>query len=162
MHNILINIIYLGYYYLVDAGYTNGQGFLAPYRGQRYHLTEWREGRQSNTYQEFFNMKHSAARNVIERCFGLLKKRWAILRSPSFYPKRTQCRIISACALLHNHIRREMALDPMEEELEEEQVNHVEMSGDLITVVEPSNEWTEWRTNLAIQMFNQWRTRQNR
>ncbi|CAO2838017.1 unnamed protein product [Amaranthus hypochondriacus] len=24
-----------GTYYLVDAGYTNGEGFLAPYRGQR-------------------------------------------------------------------------------------------------------------------------------
>ncbi|KAF7833508.1 protein ALP1-like [Senna tora] len=29
-----------GQYYLVDAGFTNGQGFLAPYRGQRYHLSE--------------------------------------------------------------------------------------------------------------------------
>ncbi|CAB4268312.1 unnamed protein product [Prunus armeniaca] len=28
-------------YYLVDAGYTNGPGFLAPYRGTRYHLSEW-------------------------------------------------------------------------------------------------------------------------
>ncbi|XP_028793577.1 uncharacterized protein LOC114749250 [Neltuma alba] len=34
-----------GQYYLVDAGYTNCEGFLAPYRGQRYHLSEWREGR---------------------------------------------------------------------------------------------------------------------
>ncbi|XP_050942585.1 uncharacterized protein LOC127150001 [Cucumis melo] len=31
-----------GYYYLVDAGYPNAEGFLAPYRGQRYHLQEWR------------------------------------------------------------------------------------------------------------------------
>ncbi|XP_050939303.1 uncharacterized protein LOC103495048 [Cucumis melo] len=29
-----------GYYYLVDAGYPNAEGFLAPYRGQRYHLQE--------------------------------------------------------------------------------------------------------------------------
>ncbi|KAF2302625.1 hypothetical protein GH714_042394 [Hevea brasiliensis] len=34
-----------GYYYLVDAGYINCEGFLAPYRGQRYHLNEWRDGR---------------------------------------------------------------------------------------------------------------------
>ncbi|KAF7820679.1 protein ALP1-like [Senna tora] len=27
-----------GQYYLVDAGFTNSPGFLAPYRGQRYHL----------------------------------------------------------------------------------------------------------------------------
>ncbi|KAL5567150.1 hypothetical protein UlMin_030314 [Ulmus minor] len=79
-----------GYYYLVDAGYTNCNGFLAPYHGQRYHLSEWAHGRHPNTHEEFFNMKHSAARNVIERCFGVLKNRWAILRSPSFYPIKTQ------------------------------------------------------------------------
>ncbi|XVF07196.1 hypothetical protein REPUB_Repub06bG0117700 [Reevesia pubescens] len=32
-----------GFYYLCDAGYTNGEGFLTPYRGQRYHLNEWRQ-----------------------------------------------------------------------------------------------------------------------
>ncbi|PPD83716.1 hypothetical protein GOBAR_DD19343 [Gossypium barbadense] len=75
-----------GCYYLVDAGYTNCEGFLAPFRGQRYHLNEWRQGYQPSSPQEFFNMKHASARNVIERCFGLLKLRWGILRSPSFYP----------------------------------------------------------------------------
>ncbi|PPE00500.1 hypothetical protein GOBAR_DD02482 [Gossypium barbadense] len=75
-----------GCYYLVDAGYTNCEGFLAPFRGQRYHLNEWRQGYQPSSPQEFFNMKHASARNVIERYFGLLKLRWGILRSPSFYP----------------------------------------------------------------------------
>ncbi|XP_061363236.1 protein ALP1-like [Gastrolobium bilobum] len=69
-----------GYYYLCDAGYMNGEGFLTPYRGQRYHLSEWRHGAHPRTAQEFFNMKHSSARNVIERCFGMLKGRWAIVR----------------------------------------------------------------------------------
>ncbi|KAK7302032.1 hypothetical protein RJT34_12911 [Clitoria ternatea] len=64
-----------GFYYLCDARYMNGEGFLAPYRGQRYHLKEWRHGLQPTTPQEYFNMKHSSARNVIERCFGLLKGR---------------------------------------------------------------------------------------
>ncbi|KAJ0015091.1 hypothetical protein Pint_20685 [Pistacia integerrima] len=32
-----------GQYYLCDDGYTNGERFLAPYRGQRYHLSEWSE-----------------------------------------------------------------------------------------------------------------------
>ncbi|CAL5340926.1 unnamed protein product [Camellia sinensis] len=49
-----------GSYYLVDAGYTNGDGFLAPYRGQRYHLSTWREGGAPTNPEEFFNMKHSA------------------------------------------------------------------------------------------------------
>ncbi|MFQ6667780.1 hypothetical protein Gotur_033681 [Gossypium turneri] len=31
------------------------------------------KGYQPSTLEEFFNMKHASARNVIERCFGLLK-----------------------------------------------------------------------------------------
>ncbi|KAK9289308.1 hypothetical protein L1049_007463 [Liquidambar formosana] len=69
--------VHRGCYYLVDAGYPNGEGFLAPYRGQRYHLNNWKTDHQPTTSQEFFNMKHSSARNVIERCFGLLK-RWMV------------------------------------------------------------------------------------
>ncbi|KAK6162246.1 hypothetical protein DH2020_002087 [Rehmannia glutinosa] len=33
-----------GNYYLCDCGYTNGPGFLAPYRGVRYHLDEFSTG----------------------------------------------------------------------------------------------------------------------
>ncbi|XP_012855515.1 PREDICTED: uncharacterized protein LOC105974902 [Erythranthe guttata] len=77
-----------GNYYLCDGGYMNTTGFLTPYRGIRYHLKEWGEGRAApQNPQEYFNMKHSRARNVIEKAFGLLKTRWAALRSNTFYPK---------------------------------------------------------------------------
>ncbi|PWA76471.1 hypothetical protein CTI12_AA233700 [Artemisia annua] len=77
-------------YYLVDAGYCNAPGFLASFRGQRYHLNEFHGHRPQSGAAEYFNMKHSKARNVIERCFGLLKGRWKILASPSFFPITTQ------------------------------------------------------------------------
>ncbi|KAG6525995.1 hypothetical protein ZIOFF_015969 [Zingiber officinale] len=109
-------VIFIGAYYLCDARYTNGEGFLAPYRGQRYHLAEWRQGYRLTTIKEYFNMKHSQARNCIERCFGILKARWAILRDKSFYSSKTQCRIISACCILHDFIRSEMTTDPIETE----------------------------------------------
>ncbi|KAL0328185.1 UNVERIFIED_CONTAM: hypothetical protein Scaly_2251100 [Sesamum calycinum] len=71
----------IGKYYLVDAGFTNYQCFLGPYRGTRYHLPEWRgQGRPYGTPQDMFNHAHSRLRNVIERCFGLLKKRFPILQ----------------------------------------------------------------------------------
>nr|XP_043616153.1 protein ALP1-like [Erigeron canadensis] len=134
-----------GNYYLVDAGYTNGEGFLAPFRGQRYHLNTWSSGRGPQKAEEYFNMKHSSARNVIEQCFGVLKKRWAILRSPSFYPIRTQNNIILACCLLHNFIRNELPYDPLELE-EFEDTNNDEDDEDLrseverITTIGTSNE----------------------
>ncbi|KAK2652572.1 hypothetical protein Ddye_012428 [Dipteronia dyeriana] len=144
-----------GYYYLVDAGYTNCTGFLAPFHGQRYHLSEWRNGRQPNSPQEFYNMKHSSARNVIERCFGVIKNRWAILRSPSFYPIKIQNRIIMACCLLHNFIRREMPDDRNDVILEESD----DEADESITTVEPSDEWSDMRMNLAGHMYNEWRQR---
>ncbi|XP_025983340.2 protein ALP1-like [Glycine max] len=77
-----------GKYFLVDVGYTNGPGFLAPYRGTRYHLNEWIRNTPQN-YKELFNLRHASARNVIERSFGVLKKRWSILRTPSFFDIKT-------------------------------------------------------------------------
>ncbi|XP_061341926.1 protein ALP1-like [Gastrolobium bilobum] len=149
-----------GYYYLCDVGYMNGEGFLTPYRGQRYHLSEWRNGAQPTTPHEFFNMKHSSARNVIERCFGMLKGRWAIVRSKSFYPVKTQVRIITACCLLHNHIRREMAFDPLEDrEVENADVEEDMAANDFITHVESSNAWSLRRDEMAQEMFNTWRRR---
>ncbi|KAL8497922.1 hypothetical protein ACS0TY_021318 [Phlomoides rotata] len=64
----------IGNYYLCDNGYPNCDGFLTPYKGVRYHLNEW-TSRHPQTHQEYFNMKHTRARNVIERSFGLLKMR---------------------------------------------------------------------------------------
>ena len=104
-------------------------------------------------------MKHSAARNVIERSFGVLKMRFAILRSPSFYPIKTQCRIVTACCLLHNLIKREMTDDPVEVEYDAEErrrVNEVEVDDDNITVIDSSNEWTAGRDALAAAMYNHW------
>ncbi|CAN1290764.1 hypothetical protein LINPERPRIM_LOCUS20842, partial [Linum perenne] len=76
-----------GNYYLVDVGYMNANSFLAPYQGQRYHLQEWGANRPTTT-EEYYNMKHSKARNVVECAFGVLKMRWAMLRDTSWYNPR--------------------------------------------------------------------------
>ncbi|QHO32037.1 hypothetical protein S83_026615 [Arachis hypogaea] len=145
-----------GHYYLCDAGYMNCEGFLAPYRGQKYHLSEFNPHNQPSTAQEFFNMKHSQVRNVIERAFGVLKARWGILRGRSFYPIKTQGRIITACCLLHNHIRRVMVVDPIDE-IEDQNILGVD--GETIHHIETSDAWGRWRDQLAQEMWNQWRRR---
>ncbi|XVF63722.1 hypothetical protein PTKIN_Ptkin09bG0108800 [Pterospermum kingtungense] len=107
-----------GCYYLVDAGYTNCEGFFAPFRGQRYHLNEWRQGYQPTTPEEFFNMKHAAARNVIER--------------------------------------REMSFDPIDVNVGENHHNDVVVEEDPIITIDPSDTWSNWRSELANQMFSEW------
>ncbi|XP_057760273.1 uncharacterized protein LOC130980631 [Arachis stenosperma] len=144
-----------GNYYLVDAGYTNGPGFLAPYRGTRYHVREWAQGaRAPRNYQEYFNRVHSSARNIIERCFGLLKKRLSILRSPSFYPLKTQSQIIIACCLLQNFIRKSMEMDSDEEGsiLDEFMPDGDEEQDGMIDVVNMENKliWSDEETNAFV------------
>ncbi|KAL0534207.1 hypothetical protein IC582_028495 [Cucumis melo] len=93
-------------YYLVDLGYSNMPGFLAPFRGQRYHLRDFRERRhRPRNREEVFNYRHSSLRNVIERCFGVLKARFPILKQMSPYSIKTQKYIPIACCTIHNYIR---------------------------------------------------------
>ena len=57
----------LGYYYIVDSGYINMKGFLTLYRGERYHLRDYRGlSRAPRGPQELFNYRHSSLRNAIE------------------------------------------------------------------------------------------------
>lgn len=44
------------------------------------------------------------SRNVIERIFGVVKKRWAILTRPPHFSMKIQARIPPALAALHNFI----------------------------------------------------------
>ncbi|XP_024043266.1 uncharacterized protein LOC112099958 [Citrus clementina] len=70
-----------------------------------------KKGRAPRGPQELFNYRHSSLRNVIERCFGVLKARFSILRDMHNYSLRKQRLIPIACCALHNFIRRENASD---------------------------------------------------
>lgn len=54
--------------------------------------------------QELFNLRHAQARNAIERIFGVLKKRWAILTRAPQYPMDIQALIPCGLAAVHNFI----------------------------------------------------------
>ncbi|GAV59217.1 Myb_DNA-bind_3 domain-containing protein/DDE_4 domain-containing protein [Cephalotus follicularis] len=66
-------------YYLVDAGYPPKKGYLGPYKEERYHLPEFQSGRQASGPREIFNHAHSSLRSVIERTFGVWKKKCKII-----------------------------------------------------------------------------------
>ncbi|MFQ6666969.1 hypothetical protein Gotur_033147 [Gossypium turneri] len=116
----------------IDVGYTNCEGFLAPFRGQRYHLNEWRQGYQPST------------------------------SSPSFYPVRVHNRIIIVCCLLHNFIRTYMSIDPIEAELGEGLPSNVINEDEPnIVNIHPSDPWATWRMEIANQMFDEWQASRN-
>ncbi|KAA0033939.1 putative nuclease HARBI1 [Cucumis melo var. makuwa] len=123
----------------LTRGTPNMEGFLAPYGAKRYHLQEWRgAGNSPTTAKEFLNMKHSSTQNVIERYFGLLKDRWAILRKKFYYPVQVQCRTILACCPLHNVINREMTNIDILEDINEGDSTYATTAGDDIHYNETS------------------------
>ncbi|KAI3834534.1 hypothetical protein MKW92_015110, partial [Papaver armeniacum] len=97
-------------YYLGDAGFSLTPSFITPYRGVRYHLKEY-GGNRPKDAKELFNLRHSSLRNVVERVLGILKRRFTILQVQPQYPYESQVKIVLACCIIHNHIRRECIND---------------------------------------------------
>ena len=63
--------------------------------------------------QELFNLRRASARNVIERIFGVLKRKFRILLLAPEYSLETQARIPTALCALHNFIRQ---YDPVQDD----------------------------------------------
>ncbi|KAK4253826.1 hypothetical protein QN277_010451 [Acacia crassicarpa] len=98
-------------------------------------------------------MRHSAACHVIERCFGIIKIRWAILRSASYYPVKIQNRYILTCCLIHNLIHRESVEDPLDEQLESFDEEPPTMDNTPMIPMETSDSWNNSSENLANDLF---------
>ncbi|XP_077237218.1 protein ANTAGONIST OF LIKE HETEROCHROMATIN PROTEIN 1-like [Tasmannia lanceolata] len=103
-------ICHPGKYYLVDGGFPLLSHFITPFRKMRYHLNEFRSN-MPWTAEELFNHRYSSARNVIERAFGVLKKRFAVLYGEPMYPFPKQVDLVIACCCIHNFIRGVMPRD---------------------------------------------------
>ena len=101
----------VGKFYLVDSRYPNRLGYLAPYKGTKYHLPEFQNGPMPKGIKETFNFPLSSLRNIVERSFGVLKMKWRILLKVPSYPMSKQSEIIVACMALHNFIRESRIVD---------------------------------------------------
>ncbi|CAF2043314.1 unnamed protein product, partial [Brassica napus] len=88
-------------YYVVDSGYPNRQGFSAPYKSSRnnvvrYHMLQFNYGPAPRNKEELFNRYHASLRSVIERTFGVWKKKWRILCDFPIYSINIQQRVVMA------------------------------------------------------------------
>jgi hypothetical protein len=96
-----------GKYFLADAGYANKDMLLSPYRGVRYHLREISQVRSSPKDKfELFNYRHSSLRNVVERTFGVFKRRWRIFDRPHKFSITTQVKLVYALVAVHNYTNK--------------------------------------------------------
>lgn len=101
-----------GKFMLADQGFEDCPSLMTPYPGQRYHLREW--GSDSNrpiSKEELFNLRHAKLRNIIERAFGVLKRKFASLVKAMEYDLDTQVKLVYAAIALHNFIIQSAAFD---------------------------------------------------
>ncbi|XP_052177582.1 uncharacterized protein LOC127791642 [Diospyros lotus] len=105
-------------YYLVDAGYSHTTGYMGPYKGEniRYHLEDFRRARTSRLraprgHKESFNYLHSSCRMVVERTFGVWKKRFRVWEDMPAYNFDTQRDIVLGTMAIHNYIRKKWVHD---------------------------------------------------
>ncbi|KAF0727134.1 hypothetical protein Ae201684P_019903 [Aphanomyces euteiches] len=154
-----------GYFYLGDAGYRLSKKLLTPYRSTRYHLQEWAnsEDDRPQNARELFNYLHSKARIIVERAFGMLKRKWQVFASPVEVNVNYAVTVIHAACALHNFC---INLSPiyMEDfstsdlaafqnelsELHEDNVEDPGLSTDL------------WRDNIANDMWTAYNGYRNR
>ncbi|CDO99863.1 unnamed protein product [Coffea canephora] len=144
-----------GKYYAVDAAYRNMPGFMAPFRVVRGTHHE----RAAKT---LFNRRHASVRNIIERTFGVLKKRFSILKGPmQNYLIATQNNIVLACCALHNFMRDYV---PNDEYFNEETANgafaDAHIAGEQVQMGQPIDisqqgidNWNEDRRAMAAHMY---------
>jgi DDE superfamily endonuclease len=109
-------------YYLADEGFgcKDRQRVVVPYGGLRYHLPDWEDtDRPPASAREWYNLRHSNLRVIVEHAFGWVKRRWKIIRSTApEYSIEKQIQIVYAVTALHNFIRKHRHPEP---ELTEEQ-----------------------------------------
>ena len=118
--------------------------------------------------QELFNLRHAQARNVIERMFGVLKRRFRILQLPTEYSLEVQAHIPAALAALHNFIKRhdtgtQLHSEPVTGYYENEEILQEDFIGtdeveDLISTdevedVRMDESWVESRDRIAAEMW---------
>ncbi|KAJ8577787.1 hypothetical protein ON010_g1419 [Phytophthora cinnamomi] len=141
------------YYVLADAGYALTNQVLTPYRGVRYHLKEWcSSGCRPKNPKELFNLKHSPARNVVERLIGVLKRRFRVLRQVNECELEVVKVTVFSCCCVRNFIRQVDSADNGEGFPGESQEDDDE---DIIQF--DFNTGSTWRDYMAHQMWSEYK-----
>lgn len=125
--------------------------------------------RRPQNHKELFNYRHARLRNVIERIFGVVKRRFKVLVVAQEYSPETQSQLISGLAVIHNFIRAydpadilddtemETATGPNEETAQMERRTAKLAERDVGS--EERNRAAERRDAIALAMWNEYRRR---
>nr|KYP66964.1 Putative nuclease HARBI1 [Cajanus cajan] len=123
-------------------------------QGVRYHLKKYSRRAPQNP-RELFNHRHTSLRNVIERTFGVLKKRFPIIASGTepHYSFDTMTNIVLACCILHNFLR---GVDNDESLLAEVDRELMEQPMDTMPTQAPEDDHREGSTIWDAIAYEMW------
>ncbi|XP_063913017.1 putative nuclease HARBI1 [Zophobas morio] len=115
--NVYPNCLLLGH-----SGYANGKYLVTPLLNPR------------TPPEQLYNESHIRTRNVIERCFGVLKRRFPILAYGCRLKVDTCLIIIVAASVLHNLVLRhnDNVPPPLPELVNEEQLERLIQDGQIV------------------------------
>ncbi|CAH9112765.1 unnamed protein product [Cuscuta europaea] len=150
-----------GRYYLVDKGYPDRKGYLVPYPKITYHQSQFENELPTNA-EEAFNRAHCSLRSCIEISFGVLKKRWRLLKRMPKFSINTQIDVIVAAFTLHNYIQKNSNEDLLfnfiennpDYDLNEELEDAHETNSSDATYTNTSSEKKKVRNNIANLIWN--------
>ncbi|KAI4455430.1 hypothetical protein MML48_9g00003661 [Holotrichia oblita] len=92
--------------------------------------------------QQRYNESHIRTRNTVERCFGVLKRRFPILAYGSRLKVENTLTIIAAVSVLHNTAMamNDLNLPPLPEEIEDHILEHLIQAGQIPDINVQNNE----------------------
>jgi hypothetical protein len=109
------------------------------------------------TREELFNLRHASARNVIERIFGVIKKKFRILLIAPQYSLQVQAQLPAALCALHNFIRIHSKDDGDDEYSDEHNEDEGGTFGsddfDTPTIFAEEDNVKAWRDGFAEDMW---------
>jgi hypothetical protein len=98
----------MGYYYIVDGGYHMWVELIAPFKHE-----------PDGTIAELWSDTVESIRKDVECVFGMLKKRFMILKHPMRFPKQQTIEMVFlACSVLHNALCEYDSRDDWETRME--------------------------------------------
>jgi DDE superfamily endonuclease len=113
-------------------------------------------------YKELFNFRHAQLRNVIERIFGVMKRRFRVLLLAQEYSIETQVQLVSALTVVHNFIR---LYDPRDKELNTTHIPQETSSTDSEIMRPPADDRgnaSRRREDIARAMWRDYEARSRR
>ena len=107
--------------------------------------------------KELFNHRHASLRNVIERSFGVLKKRFPIIAGGTepYYSFEIMTDIVLACCILHNFLMGVDIDESLIAEVDRELIQRdIDRSQSQQQRDEDYRQATILRDSIAIEMWN--------